>query len=124
MTRSASESPDDLPVAVLQTISGPSVPAGELQEPELDGELPADVLHVGLLSFEMDCGTLRIVRHWHGERLDCGSFYMLPEEFGAFAAWLAAHVEAGERRLPARPQGPLSTPSHPDPTTCSKGPER
>lgn len=62
-----------------------------------DDEQPADVLHVGLLSFQMDFGTLRIFRDHHGERLDCGSFYMLPEEFGALGAWLASHAEAGER---------------------------
>lgn len=61
--------------------------------------LATSVLHIGNLSFEFECGTLRILRDWHGERLDCGSFWMLPEEFGALAAWLAERAESGSSGL-------------------------
>lgn len=80
-------------------LENPPVPPPGFATPQQgrpDGEpgRPGDVLHVGLLSFEMDCGTLRIFRQWQGERLDCGSFHMLPEEFGALGAWLVDHAEA------------------------------
>lgn len=97
MTRPAHEAPADPSRPALPPTSSPSDACGELIVPESDSEPPADILHVGLLSFEMDYGTLRIGRQWQGERLDCGSFHLLPEEFGALAAWLAAHAEAGER---------------------------